>query len=313
MDTSRTPYDVIIVGAGPAGLNAALVLGRSRRRVLVCNAGQHRNAVSRALHGFLTRDGIDPHELLRIGRQELDRYDTVKVQDIGITNIESGSDHFTLSLSDETQLFARKVLLATGVVDELPDVPGFESFYGRSIFHCPYCDGWEVRDKPLAIYGHGPNGPGLALELTGWSPDLTLVTDGPWEISAADREQLSRNRVRVREQKIARFEGKDGILEHIVFEDGNALKCRAMFFNQGYSQHSDLAARLGADIDPHGDEIVSNRHQSTNVPGLYVAGDAAFHTHFAIIAASEGAIAALAINTALLREEYCANTSNPGS
>ena len=301
-DDARTRYDVIIVGAGPAGLSAALVLGRSRRRVLVSNAGQHRNAVSRALHGFLTRDGIDPRELLRIGRQQLDHYDTVKVQDIGVTNIISDNGRFALTLTDGTQLFTRKVLLATGMVDELPDIPGFETFYGRSIFHCPYCDGWEVRGQPLAVYGHGTNGPGLALELTGWSSDLTLVTDGPWEINAEDREKLGRNRIQIREQKIVRLEGDDGILERIVFEDGAILKCRAMFFNQGHRQHSDLAARLGVNIDPHGDEVVSNRHESTNVPGIYVAGDAAFHTHFVIIAASEGAIAAFAINSALLRE-----------
>ena len=159
-----------------------------------------------------------------------------------------------------------------------------------------------MRDQALAVYGHGVNGPGLALELTGWSSDLTLVTDGPWQISDEDREKLARNRIRIRQEKIARLDGNDGILESIIFEAGSSLKCRAMFFNQGHSQHSDLAARLGVQIDPHGDEIVSNRHQSTNVPGLYVAGDAAFHTHFVVIAASEGAVAALAINTALLRE-----------
>lgn len=298
----RPQYDVIVVGAGPAGLNAALVLGRSRRYVLVCDAGEHRNAASRALHGFLTRDGIDPRELLRIGRQQLDRYDTVKVQDIGVANIQADNDRFTVHLNDGTQLFARKVLLTTGVLDNLPDIQGFETFYGRSIFHCPYCDGWEVRDLPLAIYGRGTNGPGLAKELTGWSTDLTLVTDGPAEINGEDREKLARHRIQIREQKIARLEGSDGILECIVFEDGSTLKCRAMFFNLGHRLHSDLAARLGVNIDPHGDEVISDRHQSTNLPGLYVAGDAAFHTHFVIIAASEGAIAAFAINSALLRE-----------
>jgi thioredoxin reductase len=298
----QTPYDVIIVGAGPAGLSAALVLGRSRRRVLVCSAGEHRNAASRALHGFLSRDGIDPRELLRIGRQQLERYDTVKVQDVEVMNIKSDNDRFAVSFPDGTQLFARKVLLATGVIDELPDIHGFDAFYGRSIFHCPYCDGWEVRDLPLAIYGRGANGPGLAQELTSWSSDLTLVTDGPPEINAEDREQLARNRIQIRQQKIARLEGNDGILECIVFDDGSSLKCRAMFFNLGHRQHTDLAARLGVNIDPHGNEVMSNRHESTNVPGVYVAGDAAFHTHFVIIAASEGAIAAFAINSALLRE-----------
>lgn len=298
----QTLYDVIIVGAGPAGLNAALVLGRSRRCVLVCSAGEHRNAASGALHGFLTRDGIDPRELLLIARQQLDRYDTVQVQDIGVINIQADNDRFMAHLSDGTQLFARKVLLTTGLLDKLPDIPGFQMFYGRSIFHCPYCDGWEVRDLPLAVYGRGTNGPGLAEELTGWSSDLTLITDGPSRISAKDRDKLEHSLIQIREQKIARLQGSGGILETIVFEDDSILKCRAIFFNLGHRQHSDLAAGLGVTIDPHGGEIVSNRHQSTNVPGVYVAGDAAFHTHFVVIAASEGAIAALAINTALLRE-----------
>lgn len=301
-DPGPSVYDAIIVGAGPAGLSAALVLGRSRRHILVCNAGEHRNAAARALHGFLTRDGTDPRELLLIGREQLDRYDTVKVQDIGVADIQVDKDRFMVHLSDSTQLFARKVLLTTGVLDNLPDIQGFETFYGRSIFHCPYCDGWEVRDRPLAIYGRGTNGPGLAKELTGWSSDLTLVTDGPSEISMDDREKMARHRIQVREQKIARLNGSDGILQSIVFEDGSTLKCRAMFFNLGHRLHSDLAARLGAKIEPHGDEVISDRHESTNVPGLYVAGDAAFYTHFVIIAASEGAIAAFAINTALLRE-----------
>jgi thioredoxin reductase len=302
-DNGRTLYDVIIAGAGPAGLNAALVLGRCRRRVLVCNTGEHRNAASRALHGFLSRDGIDPRELLRIGRQQLDHYPTIKVQDVGVKDIEPINDRFAVTLSDGAELLARKVLLATGLIDELPDLPGFEAFYGRSIFHCPYCDGWEVRDQPLAIYGRGGNGPGLAQELLGWSSDLTLVMDGSPELSADDREKLANKRIQVREPKIARLEGGDGRLERIVCEDGSALNCRAIFFNLGHRQHSDLAARLGVKIDPHGDEVVSNRHESTNIPGLYVAGDAAFHTHYVIIAASEGAIGALAINTALLRED----------
>jgi len=181
--------------------------------------------------------------LLRIGRQQLDCYDTVKVQDIGVTNIQADNDRFTVHLSDGTQFFARKVLLTTGVVDKLPDIQGFETFYGRSIFHCPYCDGWEVRDLPLAVYGRGTNGPGLAQELTGWSSDLTLVTDGLPEINAEDREKLARHRIQIRDQKIARLEGSDGILECIVFEDGSTLKCRAMFFNLGHCQHSDQARR----------------------------------------------------------------------
>jgi thioredoxin reductase len=240
---------------------------------------------------------------LRIGRQQLDRYETIKIQDIRVTNIQAQNEGFTVDLNDGTRLITRKVLLATGIVDNLPDIQGLDTFYGRSVFHCPYCDGWEVRDMPLAIYGRGTNGPGLARELTGWSSDLTMVTDGAAEITGENRTMLARHRIPIREQRIAHLEGSDGILDNIVFEDGSTLKCRAIFFNLGHDQHSDLATKLGVKIDPHGDEVISNRHQSTNVPGVYIAGDAAFHTHFVIIAASEGAIAAFAINTALLRED----------
>lgn len=207
-------------------------------------------------------------------------------------------------LLDGMQLSSRKVLLASGLVDILPDLRGFDEFYGRSIFHCPYCDGWEVRDQPLVVYGRGGNGSGLALELTGWSSDLALLTDGPAEVGAEERGQLARHRISILERRIARLEGSGGALERIVFDDGSAHECRAMFFNLGHRQCSDIVARLGVSLDPRTDTVVDNRHQATNVPGLYVAGDATFHTHFSIIAASEGAIAAFALNSALLREDH---------
>lgn len=301
-------FDVIIVGAGPAGLNAALVLGRSRRRVLVCDTGKPRNAASRAMHGFLTRDGVPPTEIARIGREQLALYDTVELRDIEVSDIAPTRDQFAVTLIDGTQITANKILLATGVVDQLPELEGLAALYGRSIFHCPYCDGWEVRDQPLAIYSRGENGPGLALELTGWSRDLVLCTNGPAELSDETRQKLANNRIKIREDAIARLEGNNGMLERIVFHSGDTLERRAVFFNLGHRQHSGLAARLGCKFEQRG-EVISNRHESTNVPGIYVAGDAAWHSHMVIIAASEGAIAALAINTGLLSGEIKARSA----
>jgi thioredoxin reductase len=301
-------FDVVIVGAGPAGLNAALVLGRSRRRVLVCDTGRPRNAASQAMHGFLTRDGIHPAEFARIGREQLAVYDTVEFRDIEVRSILPAKDQFAVTLQDGTQVTAKRILLATGLVDQLPELEGLPEHYGRSIFHCPYCDGWEVRDQPLAIYGRGENGPGLALELTGWSLDLVLCTNGPAQLSDTTRQKLADNRIEVREDMIARLEGNNGVLERIVFDNGGSLERRAMFFNLGHQQHSSLATRLGCELAPDRGDIVSDRHESTNVPGIYVAGDAASHSHMAIIAASEGAIAALAINTELLRQEVKARS-----
>ena len=295
-------YDAIIVGGGPAGLSAALILGRCRRRVLICDAGLPRNAASHALHGFLTRDGIEPAELLRIGREQLRRYDSVELRAIEVTDASYFGDGFEVTLSDGTCRRSRKLLLATGVVDHLPEIAGIEDFYGRSVFHCPYCDGWEVRDQPLAVYGRGEHGQGLALELTAWSDDLVLCTDGPAGLTAEDRGRLAKHSIEVREEWIAHLEGTDGMLERIVFTNGATLARRALFFSTGQHQRSDLSAILGCAFTDKG-AVQTGEYETTNVPGLYVAGDASRLMQLAIVAAAEGAQAAFAINTALLKED----------
>ena len=203
-------FDVIIVGAGPAGLSAALVLGRCRRRVLVCDAGQPRNAASHGLHLYLTRDGIDPAEFLAIAREQLRPYETVQHRRARVADAARVAEGFEIVLEaedgvTEERITARKLLLATGVVDTLPEIDGLRAFYGTSVFHCPYCDGWEMRDQPLAVYGRGANGVGLALELSFWTPHLTLCTDGPGELSEEDRERLWKRRIYLREEEINRL------------------------------------------------------------------------------------------------------------
>ena len=294
--------DVVIVGAGPAGLSAALILGRCRRRVLVCDTDRPRNAAARALHGFLSRDGIPPAELRRIGREQLARYDTVQLREVEVAGGSRTVNGFEVTLGTGERVVCRKLLLSAGVQDMLPEVAGIEQFYGRSVFHCPYCDGWEVRDRPLAVYGRGEHGTGLALELTVWSPDLVLCTDGPADLDDRDRQRLARHRISLREERIARLEGRDGILEHVVFTDGAALARRAMFFASGQHQGSPLASQLGCEFTPKG-AVRTGDYETTSVPGLYVAGDASRFVQLAIVAASEGAEAAIAINTALLRED----------
>lgn len=299
---NQTLYDVVIVGAGPAGLNAALILGRCRRRVLLCDTGRPRNAASHSLHGFLSRDGIDPYKLLHLGRTQLRPYSTVEFRRIEVTDAVYADTHFAISLADGSCVHARKLLLATGVVDELPPLQGIDLFYGRGVFHCPYCDGWEVRDQPLAIYGKGAPGRQLALELTQWSRDLVLCTDGPTELDEQDLQRLSRHNILVRNERIDRLEGKDGQLEHIVFVNGEELPRHALFFTVLEHQHTDLAARLGSAFTHRG-SVRTDDNEHTTVSGLYVAGDASRHVQLAIVAAAEGAEAAFAINTALLKED----------
>jgi len=293
-------YDVIIIGGGPAGLSAALVLGRCRRQVLVCDTGTPRNAASQAMHGFLSRDGIPPWEFLQIARDQLRPYETVELRDVEVTAAVCRDSRFHVTLAGGATLETRKLLIATGVRDNLPDIPGFQELYGKSVFHCPYCDGWEVRDRPLAIYGRGDRGLGLSLELTGWSRDLVLCTDGPSEIAAADLARLDRNGIRVREERVTRLEGTDR-LERIVFDDGAPLDRHALFFTAGQTQQSQLATELGCAMNDKG-TVRTGKYEATHLAGLYVAGDASRAVQWVIVAAAEGAEAAFDINAALLKE-----------
>ena len=296
-------YDVVIVGGGPAGLSAALVLGRCRRTVLVCDNGHPRNEASQAMHGFLTRDGLPPLEFLRLAREELTQYTTVDVRDVTVTDARCGPEsRFETTLENGETVESKKLLIATGVRDNLPEIEGMRSLYGRSVFHCPYCDGWEVRDQPLAVYGKGERGYGLALELTAWSRDILLCTDGPSEIEPARLERLRRNDIGVREDKVLRLEGTDGTLEQVVFDEGPAAKRRALFFTTGQYQQSALAIRLGCEFNDKG-TVRTGKYESTHLPGLYVAGDASRAVQWVVVAASEGAEAAFAINTDLIKEE----------
>ena len=299
----RDTFDVVIVGAGPAGLSAALMLGRCRRRVLVCDSGRPRNAASLALHGYLTRDGIPPRELLEIGRRELAIYDTVEVRDVTADDAVCEPDGgFRVTLEDGVVVRSRKLLIATGVCDNLPAIDGFQEFYGRGVFHCPYCDGWEVRDQPLAVYGNGDRGVGLSLELTAWSRDLVLCTDGPAEITVDDRSRLERQGIAVREDRITALEGSNGTLQRIVFAARPPLPRRAVFFTTGQFQRSALAIRLGCEINEKG-TVRTGKYESTHLPGLFVAGDASRAVQWVIVAAAEGAEAAFAINTDLIKDD----------
>jgi thioredoxin reductase len=296
-------YDVIIVGAGPAGLSAALILGRCRRRVLVCDSGRPRNAASRAMHGFLTRDGINPHEFLRLSREQLQQYETVTIRDCEVTAAACRSDaRFEVTIENQERLTTRKLLIATGVLDNLPHIPGFAELYGVSVFHCPYCDGWEVRDEPLAVYGRGERGLGLSLELTGWSRDVVLCSDGPSDIDEAGRDRLRRCGIQIREERVVRLEGDESGLRHVVFDAGDALSRHALFFTTGQIQQSALAISLGCEFNDKG-TVRTGKYESTHLPGLYVAGDASRAVQWVIVAAAEGAEAAFAINTDLLKDD----------
>ena len=302
-------YDCIIVGAGAAGLSAALILGRCRRRVLVCDVGEPRNARANAMHGYLSRDGVPPLEFLRIARREVEEYPSIEFLVAEVTDARRVSDGFTVVLADRTELRASTLLLATGVVDDLPDIDGLRSLYGTSVHHCPYCDGWEWRDQPIAIYGRGEEASGLALGLTVWSDDLVLCTDGPGGLTSKQREQLDRLGIQIREEEVVRLEGQRGWLSRIIFAEGAPLPRRALFVASGQHQRSDLALRLGCTFNQKG-AVDTGDCEATNVAGLYVAGDASKEAQFVVVAAAEGSEAGMAINKALLKDELHQNRNS---
>jgi thioredoxin reductase len=292
-------YDVIVVGGGPAGLSAALMLGRCRRRVLLCDLGQPRNRRSHALHGYLTRDGILPAQLNALGREELGTYG-IELRHVGVTDATWRTDRFRVTVGPDIE-DARYLLLATGVVDDLPAVSGLDECYGRSVFHCPYCDGWEWRDRKLAVLGRNREAAGTALALKTWSADVLLCTNGR-RIESAMRGRLTRNGVFVETTPVARLEHSDGRLSAVALADGRVLQRDALFFCTGQHPQSDLAARLGCALTRRG-TVDTGNGCDTNVPNVYVAGDASRDAQFVVVAAAEGVKAAVTINKALLRQE----------
>jgi thioredoxin reductase len=293
-------YDVIIIGGGPAGLSAALLLGRCCRQVLVCDAGTPRNARSHALHGFLSRDGIRPLDLRLRGREELARYG-VEVRAVRALDAHRHAEGFVVTFADRDEERCRKLLLATGVSDHVPPAEGFDACYGRSVFHCPYCDAWEVRGRRLALYARGRSGVSMAVALCDWSPRVVLVTDGSGRLTQAERRLLARHEVSVRQERVARLDHADGQVRSVVFETGSPEPCDAVFFKTGQSPQSELARRLGCRFNEKG-AVKTSRLEETAVPGLYVAGDASRDVQLAVVAAAEGVKAAIAINSAFQRE-----------
>lgn len=301
--------DVIIVGGGPAGLSAALILARACRSVLVFDHGHPRNASAAQMHGYLTRDGMPPHDFRAVAREELARYEQVRVIDVEVTSADEEADGgFAVTTVDNRRFSAKKLLIATGVVDNVPDIPGLRELYGTSVFHCPYCDGYELRGQPLAVYGCEARGYGLSLELTGWTDDIVLVSDGPCGIDASGLARLARHHIQVREEKVVRLEGRDGRLERIVFESGPPLERRALFFTTGQTQRSHLADSLGCEFNEKG-TVRTGPYETTHRHGLYVAGDASRAVQWVVVAAAEGAEAAYSINQDLIKEALVAKPS----
>jgi thioredoxin reductase len=310
-------YDVVIVGGGPAGLSAALVLARACREVLVIDAGQPRNASARHVHGFLSRDGVDPHELLAQGRGELRKYGVSFLSDeaVGCSRllepcVRTRPTQFKVATHSGQHFTCRKLLLATGTVDELPQFPGVKECYGVSVHHCPYCDGWEHRGQRLLAYGDtAEKAVGLGIALRTWSEKVTVLTNGA-PVEESDLLRLAANDISLNSARICKINRReDGQCVGVELENADVIPADALFFNTRQRPRSDLPRLLGCALDEDG-LVCTHGRQHSDIPGLFLAGDADGDVQFAIVAAAEGARAAVAINRELQDEdrEHCANT-----
>ena len=293
-------YDVIIIGGGPAGLSAALILGRSRRKVILFDSRKYRNQYAQRINGYLTRDGIHPKDFITLGRQELLKYE-IEIKEEEIENGFFKNEYFEVIGRDNNTYRSKKLLLATGLRDIIPKIKGFDDCYGISIFHCPYCDGWEIKDKEVGIYSRSKAGYELALSLYNWSKDIVLFTDGEHYLTEKKIKILKKHSIKVYTEKIDHIVHEKGFLKYLKLEDGKKIKRDTLFFNNGYTQQSVLGKKLGCNYSKKG-VIINDKLQHTNIPGLFVAGDAAQDMKLVVVAAAEGAKAAIVINTELKKE-----------
>ena len=295
--------DVAIIGGSSAGLSAALILGRSLRNVVVIDDSQPCNRFSRASHGFLTRDGTPPDELLRTAREQIAHYPSVTLKPATAVQVVRVENGFNITCSDDTTLQARTVLLATGLKDELPPLDGIAQFWGTSVFHCPYCDGYEVRGKALAVYGVGDEAMHQAQMLRNWTDQLILCPGDNWTPDPAQLEKLTRWGIRVASQPIAALEGDGVHIRAISFADGSRMPINALFIRPKTSHRTSFAVDLGCEIDAQNVVKVDLRGR-TSVEGVYAAGDLSSPFRSVAIAVAQGAAAAYGINADLVARDF---------
>jgi thioredoxin reductase len=299
-------YDVVVIGGGAAGLSAALVLSRARRRVAVVDAGRPRNAPAAAMHGFLGRDGAPPTSLLKRGRDEIAGYGGELVPGT-VTHVrpvsadDEGRPRFETTLGDGRVLHARRVLITTGLRDAVPDLPGVAERWGRDLLHCPYCHGYEVRDEPLGVLGGSPEAVQHALLVRQWSDDVVYFTHSS-ELTPEERERLLARAIGVVDGPVARLVVTDDRLTGVELATGRVVPRSAVFVRPTFVAHSDLLGQLGCARHANG-WFVADSVGRTSVPGVWAAGNVVNPRAQVVTAAGEGSAAAIAINNDLVEED----------
>lgn len=297
-------YDCAIIGGGPAGLNAALVLGRARRSVALIDNNRPRNAVTHASHGFITRDGVTPAEFRRVAYEEVLRYPSVHHLQTEVVSIMKNESGFEVLDSSGLRVQARKLILATGIKEIFPEIEGFYPLYGKSLFNCPYCDGWELRDQPLVLVSESAAIFHTAKLLLNWSKDLIVCTNGHASLSDEQKERLQSKGIVVMDQPVASFIGHNGQLEHVRFTDGTQVPRIGGFVTPQFVQSAPLGEHLGCERTESGG-IKTDEAGRTSIPGVYAAGDSSYFMPSQLIfAAADGSRTAASVNMDLTEEDF---------
>lgn len=296
-------YDVAIVGGGPAGLTAALFLARYLYSVVLIDSRDPRNWEARGINGYLGLHGITPPELRERGRAEAARYGATFVDGCVSTVRQDEEEGFVTALEGGRTFTSQRLLLAIGIKDVWPDVPGLDRCYGQTVHHCPDCDGREARDKRTVVIASGRSAAGMALSLTTWTRDITICTNGkPAGIEPKIRAKLDAAKIPVVEQPLVRLESDGTEARALVLEDHTTLECERVFFAIGHYPADDLGVQLGCRRDDEGLIVVDDKYR-TSVRNVFAAGDITPGPHLAIAAAGGGAVAALAIHASLIPDE----------
>ncbi|CAM4520583.1 NAD(P)/FAD-dependent oxidoreductase [Paenibacillus xylanexedens] len=303
MSNMNQLLDVLIIGGGPAGLNAALVLGRARKNVVVIDDETPRNWVTRETHGFVTRDGASPREFRKAAKEQIAAYPSVQFASDTATTITGSDGDFVVKTTQGVSYRTKKILFAVGKKDLPLDINGLTEVYGKSAFVCPYCDGWELRDQALVIIVSGDKALHMAKVISGWTAQYTICTNGSNSLTDEQREELKRHNVTVFDAPIQSINSEEGMVHQVVLNDGTAIPCTGVFFQPKLFTGSELPKAIGCEITESGTVIV-DASGKTSVAGVYSAGDAASEMYQAITAASLGALSAVSINNELNFEKW---------
>lgn len=296
--------DCVVIGGGPSGLNASLVLARGGRNIILFDEDKPRNAVTHESHGFITRDGISPIEFKKVAKEDLINYPNISIQNKRVVDISKENQSFLIHTEDGNTYYSKKVILSTGLKDVMPQIEGIHKFYGTSLFSCPFCDGWELKDRALVVIAEDERAFHMSKMVSNWSKDLVVCTNGKEILSIEQKKVLNKNHINVIEDEIISLQGLEGHLERILFKGGKEIEREGGFVVTGLKQASSLAQIIGCNLTKNGG-IETDILGRTSVDGIYASGDTTISTPSQIIiAASEGSKAAAGVISDLIDEAF---------